>query len=253
MSGLIQTEQRDAAVILRLNRPECLNALSPQLLEALDGALSSCAATGARVVILTGTGRAFSAGADIVYMHEASRAECREYLTRAQAVLAGIESLPLPVIAAVNGTCTGGGNALANACDLRLAANSAQFGEPEAKLGLPGGFGNVPRLVRLVGPGRAAELLLTGRLIDAEHACRIGLVSEVVADDALAARACEIATEIAALGPAALAQMKGLLHNNAKPEDETSAFLACLDSGQGVEGLQAFVDKRPPDWGQSSA
>ena len=256
MTGqLIISERRPPIGLLRLNNADKLNALSPELLTQLHTALIALTDNdGVRVIVITGTGAAFSAGADIGYMQSATPEDAERYLELGQAVLFHIETMPIPVIAAINGVCTGGGCALAGACDLSLAAASARFGEPEARIGLPGGFGNIERLIRRVGPAAAADLLLTGRIIEAESALRIGLVARVVADDDLLDKAEQLGRDIAANAPTALGEIKRLLHEAGGHSiadggaREIEAYLNCLNDGEGREGMRAFLEKRTPRW-----
>ena len=244
----VVVEKRQGFGVIRIDHVANLNALSPRVMTDLEAALADFASdTDIRVILITGTGRAFSAGADIRYLASASPDACRQYLGHAQNVLERIASLSVPLIAIVNGVCTGGGCTLAGACDLAIAADSTTFGEPEARIGLPGGFGNVARLVRRVGIAVAAELLLTGRIIDASAAERIGLVARVVPAAALWDEAEKLAAEIASSSPTAVAQIKRLLRgSNASGAAEIDAFMTCLIDGEGREGMQAFLEKAPP-------
>ena len=246
----VKVEKRQGSGVIRIDHIANLNALSPSVITRLDEALVNFASdVDIRVIVVTGTGRAFSAGADIRYMASASPDECRQYLGHAQALLERIESMSVPVIAIVNGVCTGGGCTLSGACDFAIAADSATFGEPEARIGLPGGFGNIPRLVRRVGSAAAAELLLTGRIIDAHTAQRIGLVSRVVPETVLWNEAEKLAAEIASSSPTAVAEIKRLLRGkNESGALEIDAFITCLMDGEGREGMQAFLEKRRPQW-----
>jgi len=168
--------------IIRLNRPDALNALTPEMFDELGTALQAVqTGAGIRVVLIAGEGRAFAAGAGIARMKELSPEECEAFLSRGQGVLDQIGSVAIPVIAVVNGICVGGGHALALACDFRLWLGTPQrLAQPEAKIGLPGGLGNVYRLLKIVGPGKAAELLMTGNAITAAAAERVGIVERVV-------------------------------------------------------------------------
>ena len=243
-------EKKDGLGVIRIEHLANMNALSPGVVAGMEEGLHRFATDAAiRVILITGTGPAFSAGADIRYMSAASPDECRRYLEHAQHVLQNIESMRVPVIAIVNGVCTGGGCTLASACDFALAADSATFGEPEARIGLPGGFGNIMRLLRRVGNASAAELLLTGSIIDADTARRIGLVSRVVPAAALWDEAEQLAQQIAANSPTALAEIKRLLQSgNVSGAAEIDAYMTCLQDGEGREGMRAFLDKRPPRW-----
>ena len=248
MSVVVEKKHRSG--VIRIDHVANMNALSPGVVTQLEKALSGFASDAdIQVILLTGTGLAFSAGADIRYMANATSDECRHYLLQAQKMLEHIESMRVPVIAVVNGVCTGGGCALAGACDLAIAADSATFGEPEAQIGLPGGFGNVARLVRRVGAAAASELLLTGRIIDAHAAQRIGLVSRVVPAAALWEEAQRLAARVTSNSPTAVAKIKRLLRGgNESGAEEINAFLTCLVNGEGREGMQAFLEKRQPQW-----
>lgn len=255
VTEIILVEKCAPLGVIRLNHADNLNALSPDLLARLDRELKRCADdSDIRVILLTGQGRAFSSGADIRFMAKASPQQCRRYLQQGQAVLNYLESMNEPVLAVINGICTGGGCALAGACDLSIAASSATFGEPEAGIGLPGGFGNAERFSRRVGRAAAAELMLTGRLIDAGEAYRLGLVSRVVPDDRLWEEAEKLAKGIAENAPTALAEIKKLLRaiGEQPPHEaravEIDAFLTCLTEGEGREGMRAFLEKRKGNW-----
>jgi enoyl-CoA hydratase len=246
----VSVETKDRLGILRIDHPATMNALSPGIIAGLDaGLLRFTTDSSIRVILITVTGPAFSAGADIRFMSSASPEECRNYLEQAQQFLQRIETLRVPVIAIINGVCTGGGCTLAGACDFALAADSATFGEPEAKIGLPGGFGNIPRLLRRVGTATAAELLLTGKIVDAETARQMGLVSRVVPAASLWNEAEELAQQVAANSPTALAEIKRLLHcGNVSGSLEIEAYLTCLEEGEARQGMKAFLQKQLPPW-----
>ena len=182
-----------------INRPQALNALNAATIEELTHCFQALEADATvRVVILTGAGgKAFVAGADIAEMLALDPVGARGFARAGQRVFSLIEALSKPVIAAVNGFALGGGCELAMACDIRLASDKAKFGQPEINLGTIPGFAGTQRLPRLVGKGRAKELLLTGDIIDSQEALRIGLVNKVVAADALVATAREMAGKIA--------------------------------------------------------
>jgi enoyl-CoA hydratase len=205
-----------------------------------------------RAVIVTGAGpKAFVAGADIGELAAVDGAEGARLSARGQAVFRDLERLPIPVIAAVNGFALGGGCELAMACHLRLAAPAAKFGQPEVKLGLIPGYGGTVRLPRLVGRGRALELLLTARVIDAEEALRIGLVERIVAADVLLDEARAMARTILAMGPRAVALCLSTvdaaldLDLDAALAVEAGAFGVACASDDKREGTAAFLEKRP--------
>jgi enoyl-CoA hydratase len=199
-------ESRDGIARLTINRPDKLNALNATVIRELGEAADALAADAAvRGVILTGAGpTAFVAGADIGELAGQSPMEGKARALLGQGVFRRFEAMPKPVIAAVNGFALGGGCELAMACHLRVAAESARFGQPEAKLGIGPGYGGTVRLPRLVGKGRALELLLTGAPIDAQEAYRIGLVNRVVAADRLLEESETLMQAILANGPLAL-------------------------------------------------
>lgn len=244
----------DAGVAtLTINRPAALNALNSTVLVELDQAVTALSADPSiRAVVLTGAGaKSFVAGADIVEMSGYGPQAARRFASLGHRVLGALEALPIPVIAAVNGFCLGGGCELALACDLIYASDTARFGQPEVNLGLMPGFGGTQRLARRVGAARAAELIYTARQVKADEALRIGLVLDVVPLADLLARVHEMAAGIAAKGPAAvraskLAIARGLdapLAVGNALEIETFANL--FDTADAREGMQAFVEKRP--------
>src|SRR5262250_3239565 len=191
-------EKKNAIAYVTVNRPKVLNALNMATMEELRAAFHEIKNdTGVRVVILTGAGeKAFIAGADIGELAQHDAVSGKEYTQRGQSVLNLIENLGKPVIACINGFALGGGCEIAMACTMRLASDNAKLGQPEVKLGIIPGYGGTQRLPRLVGTGLAMQVLLTGEMITAQEAHRIGLVNEVVAADRLMARAEEIAQKI---------------------------------------------------------
>jgi enoyl-CoA hydratase/carnithine racemase len=223
-----------------------LNVLAAEVLEALRDGLASLAPE-TRVVVLRGRGdRAFSAGGDIASFREPDP-------TRAlgiQTVVTLLETAPVPVVAAIQGYCFGGGLEVALGCDIRIAHSDARLGFPEVGLGLLPGGGGTQRAPRLIGPGRAAWLLMSGERISAARAAEWGLV-EFVVDD-LEAGIEQVAGTLAAQSPNSLRETKALLHaTREQPSDdqELAAFLRCLRSPEGQEGMAAFFEKRKPDWG----
>jgi len=182
----IQLEPRGDIAIIKINRPEALNAANIDVIAELSRTVDIVGADdGIRAVIITGVGeRAFCAGADIAYMVNIDPIKAEKYASSAQAVLNKIERLEKPVIAAVNGFALGGGCELALACDIRIASSNAKIGQPEVTIGIPPGWGGTQRLVRIVGPAKAKELVFTGKMITAEEAAQIGLVNKVVSLEA---------------------------------------------------------------------
>jgi 3-hydroxypropionyl-coenzyme A dehydratase len=178
----VQLELQPDIAIIRINRPEALNAINTEVIAELSRTFDIVGVDdGIRVVILTGAGeRSFCAGADIAYMVNIDPIQAEKYAASAQAVLNKIEKLQKPVIAAVNGYALGGGCELAMVCDIRIASSNAKIGQPEVTIGIPPGWGGTQRLLRIVGPAKAKELVFTGKTITAEEAERIGLVNKVV-------------------------------------------------------------------------
>jgi enoyl-CoA hydratase len=252
-STLLLDTDADGIAVVTINRPDKLNALNAQVFSDLSDLLDRIKGDQTiRAVIVTGAGpKAFVAGADIGELAAVDGAEGARLSARGQAVFRDLERLPIPVIAAVNGFALGGGCELAMACHLRLAAPAAKFGQPEVKLGLIPGYGGTVRLPRLVGRGRALELLLTARVIDAEEALRIGLVERIVAADVLLDEARAMARTILAMGPRAVALCLSTvdaaldLDLDAALAVEAGAFGVACASDDKREGTAAFLEKRP--------
>jgi enoyl-CoA hydratase len=247
------TETDGPVALLTINRPRALNALNSKLLGELKRALDELGAGGTvRVVVITGAGeRAFVAGADIGEMKDMDSARARAFAEYGQSVFDYIENLPLVVIAAINGFALGGGCELAMACDIRVASDRARLGQPEVNLGVIPGFGGTQRLARLVGRGRAKQLIFTGDIIDAQAAERIGLVDMVVAPDELLPRCRELATKIANKGPRAVVAAKRAINRGLDlsladgSALEAAEFGALFDGADQKEGMAAFLEKRP--------
>lgn len=240
-----------------LNRPKVLNALNAATFWELGAAFSSLAAESAiRVVLLTGVGgRAFAAGADIGELSAAATPEeGRAFALRGQQVFRQIETLGKPVIACIQGFALGGGCELAMACSFRIAAEDARLGQPEPKLGVIPGYGGTQRLPRLVGRGAALKLLLTGEIIDAQEALRIGLVDEVVPAADLMTRPEAIAQAIAKNAPLAVEETLRMVEEGLSlPLElallrEADSFGRLCASADKAEGMQAFLEKRTPAW-----
>ena len=253
----IDLDRADGVATLTLNRPEALNAFNTEQLRLLEQMLTEVAADPAiRAVVLTGAGeRAFAAGADIREMAALSPEGGLAFGRLGHAVTRAVEALPQPVVAAVNGFALGGGCELAIACDIRIASENAVFAQPEVSLGIPPGWGGSQRLPRLVGPGMAAEMILTGRRVAAAEALRIGLVNRVVPLPDLMPAAAELAAAIAANGPVAVRAAKRLtaLAFDGDPvvglETECAVFGSVFGTPEQREGMGAFVEKRKPSFG----
>ena len=249
-------EKKGSIAYVTLNRPKVLNALSKPLMAELKAAFEDAREDSAmRGVILTGAGdKAFAAGADISELANDTAVEAEEKSRNGQAVTSLIENLGKPVIAAVNGFALGGGCELAMACTIRLAAETAKFGQPEVKIGTMPGYGGSQRLPRLVGKGRALQMILSGEIIGAQEAYRIGLVNEVVPNAYLMARAETILRQIICNAPIGVkfsieAVNKGL--ETSLTEGlllEASLFAICAATDDKREGTSAFLEKRAPQF-----
>ncbi len=241
---------------ITVNRPDKLNALNATVIEELDQAVAAVERDPAiGGLIVTGAGsKAFVAGADITELAAQTPLEARARALRGQAVFRRLEALGKPVVAAVNGYCLGGGCELAMACHLRVASDTARFGQPEVKLGLTPGYGGTVRLPRLVGRGRALELLLTGEMIDAQEAWRIGLVNRVVAAPDLLAEAARLLRTILAQGPIAVRLVLEAVDAGLEMQAadalllEANHFALASASEDMREGTRAFLQKRKAEF-----
>lgn len=252
---VIQQKRDDGILILTLNRVESANALSTALLQELETKLEEAAQSDARVVILTGAGqKAFCAGADLKERRGMNESQVRHAVARIRRVIQAAASLPMPVIAAVNGVAFGGGTELVLACDLRIAAESAKFGLTETSLAIIPGAGGTQRLARLIGVARAKELIFTARRIDAQTALQLGLVNQVTNDESLLERAVALAQEIAKNGPIAVRQAKYAMDVGLETDlatglaIEAKAYEVIIPTRDRLEGLQAFAEKRAPKY-----
>ncbi len=241
---------------ITINRPEIMNALSVELFHELKNVLDELEADDeVAVIILTGAGeKAFVAGGDIKAMVDVSVQWARDFAILAQDVLNRIEELSKPVIAAINGYALGGGCELAMACDIRIAADTARLGQPEVKLGIIPGFAGTQRLARLVGKGKAKELIFTGDMISAQEAHRIGLVNQVVPASELLAVTCEMAATIASRSRTAVKFSKQVIDNGLEMDVkragiyEADLFSLCFAYEDRREGMLAFIEKRTPEF-----
>ncbi len=250
--------ERDGPVgIITINRPEVLNALNDRTVAEIDAALDELGADAeVRVIVITGAGpKAFVSGADINELRALQTAqEARRKASEGQRVLRKIETLPKPVIAAINGYALGGGCEIAMACDIRIAADTAKLGQPEINLGILPGYGGTQRLPRLVGRGKAKLLLFTGEMIDANEAFRLGLVDRVVPAAELMDKVKGLAHAIASKAPVALALIKEAVNRGLEmPLDDANAFEAYAfglvsTTEDRVEGTSAFLEKRKPQF-----
>lgn len=248
-------EKKERTGVVRINHPEALNALNTALLLELGQAFDEMDADPeVDVIILTGEGRAFVAGADIAEMSVMKAPEAKRFGALGASIFRKIELSPKPVIAAVNGFALGGGCELAMACDLRIASANAKFGQPEVGLGITPGFSGTQRLPRLVGIGKAKELIFTAAVIRADEACHIGLVNKVVPPESLMDEAFALAALIASKAQPAVRYAKEAINRGIETDIETgiaietSLFGMCFATADQKEGMDAFLWKRTPEF-----
>ena len=249
MYNYIKIEQKEAVTVLTISAPKSLNALNSTVLQELGDAVSSLAPE-TRALIITGDGeKSFVAGADISEMANLNVPQGQTFGNRGAMVFRKIETLPIPVIAAVNGFALGGGCELAMACDIRICSENAKFGQPEVGLGIIPGFSGTVRLARLVGMGMAKQLIFTGKAIKANEALRIGLVNEVVPQAELMDKAMEIANQIAVNAPLAVSAAKQCINAeyDMYGDDailyENGIFGQCFGTQDQKNGMKAFLNK----------
>jgi len=250
----LHIQKENSIVVITIDRPDVLNAVNAAVVAELDQAVKDAVSDNTvGVIIITGSGeKAFVAGADIKAMSEMNSADALEFGKAGQAMTLTIENSPKPVIAAVNGFALGGGCEIALACHIRIAAENAVFSQPEVKIGLIPGWGGTQRLPRIVGKGKANEMILTGEMVSAEEACRIGLANAVVPPAELM-ETCKIMAEtILKNGPNAIAQSLASINaGSGMPikeglDMEVKNFSGLFETEETKEGLSAFVEKRPP-------
>ena len=247
-------EKTGSIALITLNRPDVLNALNRQAITDLTAAMEALRADDAiRGIILTGSGdRAFAAGSDIHELSQLTVSEAKAMARQGQALMDLIENLGRPVIAALNGYAIGGGCELALACTMRIAAEHARLSQPEVRLGLIPGFGGTQRLPRLIGKGRALQMILSGDMTDAQEACRIGLVDEIVPKDRLIDRAEAILLTIESNAPLAVrfaleAVNTGMEMTQAQGlQLEAALFALAATTADVKEGTAAFLERRKP-------
>lgn len=246
-------EKRDKICIIKINNPESLNALNSVILNELNNAITELYSDkDINVVIITGEGRAFVAGADISQMKSMNAIEGKEFGKLGAKVFRKIELLNKPVIAAINGFALGGGCELALSCDIRIASSKAKFGQPEVGLGITPGFSGTQRLPRIVGMGKAKELIYTADIIDATEAFRIGLVNKIAEPELLMDEAIKMADKIAKKAPIAIQNSKEAINRGMQTDIDTALdiesnlFGLCFSSKDQKEGMNAFFEKREP-------
>lgn len=248
--SFVTLEAKGSIGILTMNRPEALNALNEQVLRDLAAALDQAAAQEEiLVLILTGAGRSFVAGADIAQMKDLSPMEAKKFGLYGNEVFLKLENFPKPVIAAVNGFALGGGCELAMSCDIRVASEKAKFGQPEVGLGITPGFGGTQRLARIVGASNAMELILTAKTISAAQAQEMGLVSHVYPPEELLDKAMELAQAIASNAQVAVRESKAAIRRGLQTDMatgtafEAEAFALCFATEDQKDAMTAFVNK----------
>ena len=240
--------------IITINRPKALNALNSAVLDELDKTLDAVDQEAIRCLILTGAGeKSFVAGADIGEMSTLTKAEGEAFGKKGNDVFRKLETFPIPVIAAVNGFALGGGCEISMSCDIRICSENAVFGQPEAGLGIPPGFGGTQRLARIVGTGKAKEMIYGARNIKAEEAYRIGLVNNVYPAEELMPAAKKLASTIARNAPIAVRNCKRAINEGIQVDMdqaiviEEKLFGSCFETCDQKEGMNAFLEKRKVD------
>ena len=249
--GFVEYNQEGYIGVMTVNRPKALNALNPDVLKDLKDAFEAVDLETTRVIVLTGAGeKSFVAGADIAAMSQMTKEEGEAFGKFGNDIFRMIETFPIPVIAAVNGFDLGGGNELAMSCDIRICSDNAVFGQPEAGLGITPGFGGTQRLARIVGVGKAKEMVYGARNIKAEEAYRIGLVNAVYPQAELMGAAMKLAGIIAGNAPIAVRNCKKAMNDGLDTDMdnaiviEEKLFGACFETEDQQEAMKAFVEKR---------
>ena len=252
--AFVEFEAKGQVGVLTINRPEALNALNDQVISQLDQVLDAIDLETIRCVIVTGAGKkAFVAGADIAQMSGLTMAEGEAFGKLGNDVFRKLETLPVPTIAAVNGFALGGGCELCMSCDIRLASDTAVFGQPEVGLGITPGFGGTQRMARLIGMGKAKELIYTARNIKAPEALSIGLVQAVYPAEELMADAEKMAARIAGNAPIAVCACKKAINDGLQVDIdqalvvEEKLFGSCFETEDQKSAMTAFVEKRKHD------
>jgi len=249
----ILVEKKEGIGTIKINRPKVLNALNKETMQEISKAVDELNQDKKiKVAIITGEGKAFIAGADINQMKDMTSLEAKEFSELGHSMLLKIENSRLPFIAAINGYALGGGCETIMACDICIASESAKLGQPEINLGVHPGFGGTQRLPRLVGRMKAKELLLTGKNINADEACRIGLINMVVEDDKLMETTEKIAKKIASKSPIQTDFIKSLVNKGTDIDMhsacslEISYFSSSFSTKDQKEGMSAFLEKKKP-------
>lgn len=240
--------------LVTISRPEALNALNTRFFNEMDQVVAEINANpDVRVMIITGEGKAFVAGADIAEMVDKTQEEGSDFSRLGQNTFGSLEKMEIPVIAAINGFALGGGLELAMGCDFRIASTKAKFGQPEVSLGLIPGYAATQRLPRLTGLGDALYLLMTAEMIDANEALRIGLLQKVVEPEELMEVVMKIAKTIISKGPKAVKLIKkvvrkGMLEGFENGTELEAVMFGTMFKDEGEKGMKAFLEKRKPEW-----
>lgn len=250
----VKYEQKGFIGVVTIDRPSALNALNTQVLTELEQVMDAVSSNETRCIIITGAGeKSFVAGADIASMKPLTQQESHDWCVFGNRVMRKIETHAVPVIAAVNGFALGGGCELAMSCDIRIASENAIFGQPEVSLGITAGFGGTQRLSRLIGLGRAKELMYTTNKIDANTALAYGLVNAVYPQAELMEQAMKLAEKIARNAPIAVRATKVSINQGIQTDMdsailiEAKQFGACFETDDQVNAMQAFLEKRKPE------
>jgi enoyl-CoA hydratase len=253
--NILRMNFADGIAVITITRPDVLNALNSDVFAVLNDILDQLGKQRElKVIVITGEGKGFVAGADIAEMTDMTNNQAYCFSKVGKKTFERLEKIEVPVIAAVNGFALGGGCELAIACDFRIAAKSARFGQPEMNLGLIPGYGGTQRLSRLIGLGNALYMILTGDMIAAEDAFKMGLVQKVVDDDKLMEEVMKMAKKIASNGSPAVNKAKAIIRKgiekdfNSACKMETEAFAKLFDYPSSKEGMKAFLEKRKPNW-----
>ncbi len=244
-------EQEGFVGIVTINRPKALNALNSKVLEELEAAFDQVNLETTRALIITGSGtKSFVAGADIAEMSTLTKAEGEAFGKKGNDVFRKIETFPIPVIGAINGFALGGGCEISMSCDIRICSENAVFGQPEVGLGITPGFGGTQRLARIIGVGKAKEMIYSAKNIKADEAYRIGLVNDVYPQEELIEMAKKLANKIAKNAPIAVRACKAAINEGLDVDMdkaiaiEEKAFGSCFESEDQREGMNAFLEKR---------
>ena len=253
---ILEVNVSEGIALVTINRPEAMNALNTRFFQKMDDVIAVISQNPeVKVMVITGSGKAFVAGADIAEMVNKNPAEGSEFSRIGQNTFRSLEKMEIPVIAAINGFALGGGLELAMGCDFRIASTKAKFGQPEVNLGLIPGYAATQRLSRLVGLGDALYLLMSADMIGAEDALRIGLVQKVFEPEVFIEEVMKIAKTIASKGPLAVKKVKAVTRQGFLMEFEKGCELEAKQFGslfgkgsEGEEGMKAFLEKRKPNW-----